>query len=153
MKGEPLTADLAAWRERRRLQMKAVNRARYLRDPEAMKAKSRAYKAAHPERTKKHAETRRSRLTPADIRRYNLKRYGLTPEAVAALREAQNGACAVCGAVLVEGRGKDAMCVDHDHKTGRLRALLCGACNRGLGQFSDDATKLEAAARYIRRHS
>jgi hypothetical protein len=58
---------------------------------------------------------------------------------------AQGGLCAVC-------RTAPAAHVDHDHVTGRVRALLCFNCNGGLGQFKDDPEVMRAAAVYVERH-
>lgn len=52
--------------------------------------------------------------------------------------------CVICGA---EGP----LVVDHDHKTGMIRGMLCNHCNRGLGHFRDDPLLLEFAAEYIRQ--
>jgi hypothetical protein len=70
---------------------------------------------------------------------------------------AQWGLCAICGKgenTLGGGSGKTPMVlmvlsVDHDHHTGKVRGLLCSACNRGLGSFGHDAKLLLAAARYL----
>lgn len=57
---------------------------------------------------------------------------------------AQGGGCAICVV-------KDATHVDHDHVTGKVRALLCATCNTGLGMFSDNPDILSNAAGYLRR--
>jgi hypothetical protein len=76
---------------------------------------------------------------------YWKRRYGLTRAEVDALREEQGDACAVCGAAGPEH-------LDHDHQTGRIRALLCQRCNQGLGLLRDDPTVLRAAADYVEEH-
>ena len=50
--------------------------------------------------------------------------------------------CVICGA---DGK----LVVDHDHKTGKIRGMLCNHCNRGLGHFRDDPMLLEFAAQYL----
>ena len=56
----------------------------------------------------------------------------------------QDGMCSICGSAM----SKPA--VDHDHRTGAIRGLLCGPCNRGLGHFRDDPDLCERAALYLR---
>ena len=58
----------------------------------------------------------------------------------------QNGKCAICGR---EDNGARRFCVDHDHETGRIRGLLCGRCNTGLGFFEDNTEALRAALEYL----
>jgi hypothetical protein len=61
---------------------------------------------------------------------------------------AQDERCAICRSP--DWPGKDSRPhVDHDHETGRVRGLLCGLCNNGLGQFKDDPARLRAAADYL----
>lgn len=83
--------------------------------------------------------------------RRRLKEYGVTPEDVAAMRDAQGGMCAGCGREFNGGRGHEAECVDHDHTTGRVRGLLCGACNLALGYVKDDPARLRALADYLEK--
>lgn len=59
----------------------------------------------------------------------------------------QEGRCAICRT------GEEKLHVDHDHETGKVRALLCSYCNRGLGQFRDRIPVILAAADYLRLHS
>jgi len=59
---------------------------------------------------------------------------------------AQGGVCAICGRV------PKMRCVDHDHDTGRVRAITCGPCNSGMGYFGDSAERLRAAADYLDQH-
>lgn len=56
--------------------------------------------------------------------------YGITPEKYAELLEAQKGLCAICGKAK-------RLVVDHDHKTGEIRGLLCRICNGFLGLFEN----------------
>jgi len=60
------------------------------------------------------------------------------------LKELKNSTkeCVICGST-------DKLVVDHDHKTGQVRGLLCNHCNRGLGHFRDDPMLLEFAAQYL----
>lgn len=75
-------------------------------------------------------------------------KYGLTLEAYNAMLKGQNGICAICEG---DNHGRT-FSVDHDHKIGNVRALLCHQCNQGLGQFQDDPQLLQAAAVYLNCH-
>lgn len=68
------------------------------------------------------------------------------------LLQQQGGGCAICGAYpkrVVKHSNEIRLHVDHDHKTFRVRGLLCGRCNRGLGMFDDSVTKMRNAIRYV----
>ena len=82
------------------------------------------------------------------------KRYGIGIRTYNEMLASQNGCCNICGkAESNEIRGKVvSLAVDHDHKTGAIRALLCGNCNRALGLFNDDTALLDAAKAYLQRH-
>ena len=67
---------------------------------------------------------------------------------------AQGGVCAICLKFEKEERNekKKALAVDHCHDTGKIRGLLCSACNTGIGKFGDNPDVLRAAADYLDRH-
>lgn len=80
-------------------------------------------------------------------RKYHLMSiYGITVDEYDALLKAQGGVCAICGKPPKTRR----LGVDHDHKTGVVRGLLCYFCNhRLLGGVKDDVEKLRAAVKYL----
>lgn len=95
------------------------------------------------------------RMSGANRRAQLKTKYGITVEEYQTLLDAQGGACAICKRTEPIGRvatvGPMWLHVDHNHKTGRVRGLLCMECNTGLGKFQDDVTLLQAAIRYLQR--
>ena len=86
----------------------------YQRNKEKVAAQRKQWQVDNPQRIK-------------DLRhRGKCKQYGLVPEQYTQLLERQNGVCAICGHPPKTRR----LGVDHDHKTGRVRALLCHTCNK-----------------------
>lgn len=79
-----------------------------------------------------------------DRRRANHRksRYGIDDATVKALLRAQDGMCKICGC-------KPATDIDHNHKTGQVRSLLYGDCNRGLGLFHENPDLLRSAVAYL----
>ena len=86
-----------------------------------------------------------------------LKRvYGITVNDYYKMLEEQGGGCAICNTKVPSARKRkyatqEMFFVDHCHSTGKVRGLLCGKCNRGLGYFEDEPERLEEAADYLRR--
>jgi hypothetical protein len=78
-------------------------------------------------------------------------KYGLTVGQYAAMFEAQEGRCAVCGATASAAHQKR-LSVDHDPITGQVRGLLCGACNKAIGLLAHNRDLLSAADRYLNLH-
>lgn len=86
-------------------------------------------------------------------------KYGITLSDYNSLLTKQNGTCAICklpetrvvrNAPTIRGSNKPSnLPVDHDHKTGRIRGLLCTKCNLALGYFQDDVALLRSAVEYL----
>ena len=124
----------------------AVNRDRINRDRRPI---ARIYSAS----TKAKVIRARYMATPLAKKLYTqayLKRtYGLTLQAFEALSIQQGGVCAICGK---PNRADRRLVVDHDHKTGKVRALLCDPCNLVLGYMDDNVARLQLAIDYVLKH-
>lgn len=99
---------------------------------------------------KKRWKSKEYKLT---ARKSRLKRkYGITPIVYDKMFENQNGVCAICGKKETKhdryGNIKNLQ-VDHNHKTGKIRGLLCFMCNAGVGMFDDCIENLRNAIHYL----
>lgn len=101
----------------------------------ANRAKSRA---ANPEKWQEH------------YRRINLwHKFKMTIEDYDKMLEDQNGLCLICERHY--SNFKLRLAVDHNHSTGKVRGLLCGSCNSGMGKLQDDVDYLQSAINYLCR--
>lgn len=102
-----------------------------------------AYRKAHKEKLRIQRRLRRERVG----REQYLKRlYGISTAEYIKRAEEQDGRCAICGNLP----GKRPLSVDHDHRKGNVRGLLCWKCNLGIGNFDDDISRLEKAIEYLK---
>jgi len=76
--------------------------------------------------------------------------YGITLEYYNHILSSQGGKCAICGSPSNGNRWR--LYIDHCHKTGKVRGLLCYNCNFGIGNLKDDEEIIESALNYIRLH-
>ncbi len=81
--------------------------------------------------------------------RQRTKLYGITEERFAALSQAQGGRCSICRKLPEEVSARGCLVVDHDHRTGAVRGLLCHKCNSGIGFLNDSPQLLAAAISYL----
>lgn len=81
-----------------------------------------------------------------DIGYWLAREYQITFEDFKELFKKQDGKCKICGLTQDIKR----LAIDHDHKTKKIRGLLCDKCNRGLGHFNDDISMLELAIKYLK---
>lgn len=82
--------------------------------------------------------------------RHLIRKYGVNLAQYKKMLDAQNGKCAICGA-LEKDQFKGVFHVDHCHISGAVRGLLCRGCNHVLGHLKDDPTKLRNAIQYLRK--
>lgn len=102
---------------------------------------------------RKYKQSKKGRITE---RRARLKRkYNITLERYDELLEQQSGVCAICckPPTTENHYGTMRLSVDHDHKTGEVRGLLCSKCNLTLGCVDDNKELLLSAVLYLERHS
>lgn len=77
----------------------------------------------------------------------NLRRhYGITLDQMQTIFLDQMGKCSICDEDFTES---NEMHVDHNHATGQVRGLLCQGCNKGIGHFKEDTSKLQKAVLYL----
>jgi hypothetical protein len=87
----------------------------------------------------------RERMIATTNRRHLKTHYGITPEDVAKMKERQGNRCAIC-------KKEKKLCVDHCHKTGKVRALLCHNCNTAIGMLKESPKLFMMADAYVRWH-
>lgn len=108
------------------------------------------------DKAQKNAYTRAHRIQNPDhyANKYLLRDFGISLSEYNKLLALQKGVCAICHhAERVSRGGKlKRLAVDHDHSTGKIRALLCQHCNQAIGKMRDDPALLRAAAEYLECH-
>ena len=67
--------------------------------------------------------------------------YGLTPDQWQQMFDRQKGCCDICGKHQSQIKAK--LCVDHNHKTGKIRSLLCVGCNIAVGHYENHKDQIE----------
>lgn len=78
------------------------------------------------------------------------QRYGVTEEQLRKMEQEQKGLCAICH--QPPPVKKPTLHIDHDHKTGKARRLLCTRCNLMIGMALENPEILRAGAEYLEAH-
>lgn len=84
-------------------------------------------------------------------KRHTAKKYGLSIEEFDSLLHSQGGVCAVCGST--DEKYSRSLAVDHCHKTGKVRGLLCTRCNQLLGSAEDSTELLKNLIHYLEKNN
>lgn len=88
------------------------------------------------------------------LRKFVLKKYNLTPEKYQKLLKQQNGLCAICKQPELNKKRNGLvknLTIDHNHKTGEIRGLLCYHCNLVLGHIYDKISILKTMIEYLQK--
>ena len=86
------------------------------------------------------------------------RKYGITYEDYLSMYELQNKSCKICGKSELRRNYQEKreqllpLFVDHCHKTGKVRGLLCSKCNTGIGMFEDSIENLTSAISYLKEN-
>ncbi len=79
-------------------------------------------------------------------------KFGITPGQYLTILNDQQRKCKICKSEE-PGRKRTVFSIDHNHKTGKIRGLLCGACNEGLGKFYDNPMFVSFAIKYLEEYA
>jgi len=126
--------------------------------PEAIRKAGRKYRAKHLDKLRQKSREYARKLRREHPQKCRIKgrksalriKYSLTMSEYQEILKKQLGNCAICGYPSnIEDRY---LCVDHNHKTGIIRGLLCNRCNIVLGHVDDDTVILQKMISYIEDH-
>ena len=79
--------------------------------------------------------------------KYSLNSYGISFKDYNEMYNSQKGCCYICGE-----KGKRRLSIDHNHRTGQVRKLLCNNCNTAIGHSREDIEILEKMIKYLREY-
>ena len=125
------------------------NQKYYAENRTLLLARSVAQRKAHPDRIKAYRQKHKLN----ERNRSYLAAYGITFLAFESQIAKQNNLCPIGFHLFgpVGQRKGDSPCMDHDHKTGKNRMVLCYTHNVALGGFHDSAVELQAAIDYLKQ--
>lgn len=127
------------WREANRDSLREKRKKYYAENKSQMAARNKVWREANKEALK----TRRRKPDPQKQRLAFVKhKYGIKEERYKAMLEARGPLCPTCNEESIPY-------VDHCHKTGMIRGLICNSCNLILGRARDNPDVLRALASYL----
>lgn len=84
------------------------------------------------------------------IDKHYIKSYGMSFKEFEIKIKEQNYICPICKKIMVVGLGRERFAIlDHDHKNGKNRGIICNHCNHGLGLFEDDIERFKNCIIYL----
>lgn len=144
---EKIRKSINKYRSKNKEKTAAQRRAWAARNQERLRENSKAYRRKNGERIRARERERYKREKQKRLDAWLASQYKITRAEFDELLLQQDHACAICKSIYPQGRG--GFHVDHDHKTGQVRGLLCHNCNTGLGKLGDNLDGLERAVQYL----
>lgn len=87
------------------------------------------------------------------VRDGRYRKLGVSRDEYLAVLHGQLGACEICGQKESDVKGGvRGLHLDHDHKTGKRRGILCARCNQCIGRFKEDTVLMQNAITYINKY-
>jgi len=121
------------WRYENRERLLKWNREFYKRNAKKMRVRSRSF-------------YRNNKQKELDRMRY--KKYGITGNEFREIVEKQNNKCPICIRVINKN-----FSVDHDHKIGKIRGIICNDCNLAIGNAGSSPERLKSMANYLENYA
>lgn len=145
-------ASARRWQDAHRDRCNGYARKKNRENPLPNRARARKWRMENRERFNAGARRRHGRDKERHLAMVRQRKYGISPSAMQVMLEKQGFSCAICGKPNGTDAHRDKLQVDHDHTTNKVRALLCGNCNKVLGYVKDDPRILLKAAYYLIDH-
>lgn len=145
--------DVKEYKKQYYLKNKEKFREYYLNNREKIIAKANRWKENNPERVKYYRKNNVDKYKNNQLK----CKYKISLDDYNRMFAEQKGLCAICNnseLSIHNNTGKIMrLAVDHDHKTGKVRGLLCGQCNQALGKFKDDSELILKAYNYLKENT
>ena len=156
------------YNEKNKDRIKENNRLYRLANAENLKIQAKEYRKNNSEKVKKYYEQNKDKRSK-NVKNWRIKyknklkdkslkkRYNLRLDEYNVLYIQQNGLCAICHKPETKinyiSKVPDLLAVDHNHKTGQIRGLLCSRCNRYLGIFEENPEMMNEFNLYLQKYN
>ena len=124
------------------------NKKQYIQNFEANKQRRKDYYRNNKEKLKEYNRERYKKHSEIGVNSRFKREYKISLEDYNNLLFKQKNSCGIC--LIDKNNYKQRFSVDHNHKTGNVRGLLCIKCNSGLGMFQENLTLFNNAMEYLK---
>lgn len=138
------------WRRLNPKKRKEYDKKYYLKNKEKILEAGKEWSKNNRDVWKRYYEKNKEKINKQKRENW-VKRYGIDIDQKKEMFDSQLGHCFLCNKKL--SLDKKGCCIDHDHKTGKVRGILCSSCNCMLGYAHDNPEVLRKGATYVEYHS